>query len=418
MRILLISQGFPKYVGDSTAPFMETIVQRLAARGHQVDVVLPHHPEFRYPSGPGFEFFPYRYSPTDLFSPWGFGSSLDANSRARKRAALLLPVVAVSLQRRVRALLRTRSYDVVHANWLVPNAWAAARPAVALQVPLVITLHGSDVAIAERNRIVGRLARQAIAAAGTITAVSANLEDRVVRLGADPAITMTIHLGVDTELFAPREPDPSLRARLGATPGTMLVLGLGRLIEVKGFRYLIEAAARVSGLHVAIVGEGGLRSELGALAQSVGASITFTGDLGRGAVSEALAAADVIAIPSVTGPAGNTDGLPTTLLEALSSGRAVVASAIGGIPEVVSDGRNGLLVSEKDTDALANALGTLRDRPDLRRQLGDEARRSAVAEFDWDVTTEAFEHAYVLARGSAMTSSTESHGNRSVLRRT
>jgi glycosyltransferase involved in cell wall biosynthesis len=178
MRVLLISQGFPKYVGDSTAPFIESIVQRLAARGHLVDVVVPHHPDFRYPTSPGFDFFQYRYSPTDRFSPWGFGSSLGGDSRVTKTAALLLPAVAVSLRRRVRELLLERSYDVVHANWLVPNAWAAARPAKALHVPLVITVHGSDVALAERNSIIRRLGREAIAAAGAITAVSADLQDR------------------------------------------------------------------------------------------------------------------------------------------------------------------------------------------------------------------------------------------------
>jgi glycosyltransferase involved in cell wall biosynthesis len=397
VRVLLISQGFPKYVGDSTAPFMESIVQRLVARGHLVDVVLPHHPDFRYPASPGFDFFPYRYSPTDRFSPWGFGSSLGGDSRLKAGAALLLPAVAVSLQRRVRDLLIARSYDVVHAHWLVPNAWAAASPARRLRVPLVITVHGSDVAIAERSRIVRRFGRRAIAAAGAITAVSGDLRNRIVKLGTDPAITQTVHLGVDTERFAPRETDPSVRVRLGAPSEALLVVAVGRLIEVKGFRYLIEAASRVSGLHLAIVGEGDQRDELQNLSRSSGASTTFTGNLGRAEVSDAMAAGDVVAIPSVTGPAGNVDGLPTTLLEALASGRAVVASRVGGIPEVVSDGRNGLLVPEKDIDALESALAELRDRPQLRQRLGEAARRLALADLDWDATVTAFEEAYLSA---------------------
>jgi colanic acid/amylovoran biosynthesis glycosyltransferase len=113
-----------------------------------------------------------------------------------------------------------------------------------------------------------------------------------------------------------------------------------------------------------------------------------------------MAAADVVAIPSVTGPAGNVDGLPTTLLEALSSGRAVVATAVGGIPEVLSDRRNGLLIPEKDIDALAGALTELRDLPQARRQLGEEARRLALKELDWDSTVAAFERAYALAGAS------------------
>jgi glycosyltransferase involved in cell wall biosynthesis len=379
---------------------MEAIVQRLAARGNQVDVVLPHHPEFRYPAGEGFEFFPYRYSPTERVSPWGFGSALDGSSRVRAQAALVLPAVVVSLRRRIKGLLEMHSYDIVHANWLVPNAWAAAPAATQRRVPLVITLHGSDVAIAERNGAVRHLARKAISAAGAITAVSADLRDRVERLGADPAITRIVHLGVDTEQFAPRDIGPSMRERLGAPSGALLVVALGRLIEVKGFRYLIEAASRVPQLHLAIVGEGDLRGELETLVRSSGASATFTGNLDRSAVSDALAAADVVAVPSVTGPAGNVDGLPTSLLEALASGRAVVASKIAGIPEVVSDRENGLLVREKDVDALAKALTDLRDDPGLRVRLGAEARRRALNELDWATTLEAFEQAYAVA-GSA-----------------
>jgi phosphatidyl-myo-inositol dimannoside synthase len=379
---------------------METAVQTLAARGHLVDVVLPYHPEFRYPAGTGYRFFPYRYSPIDRIAPWGFGSSLGGDSRVKAGAVPFLPAVAVSLRRRVKALLNARSYDVVHAHWLVPNAWAAAGPARSSGVPLVITLHGSDVAIAERSRIVRRFARQAIAVAGAITAVSEDLRSRIETLGASPAITQTVHLGVDTERFAPRETDPSVRARLGAPSGALLVVAVGRLIEVKGFRYLIEAVSRVSGLHLAIVGEGDQRDELENLSRSSGASTTFTGNLGRTEVSDAMAAADVVAIPSVTGPAGNVDGLPTTLLEALSSGRAVVATAVGGIPEVLSDRRNGLLIPEKDIDALAGALTELRDLPQARRQLGEEARRLALKELDWDSTVAAFERAYALAGAS------------------
>ena len=376
---------------------MEAIVRRLAARGNLVDVVLPHHPEFRYPPGPGVEFFPYRYSASERLTPWGFGSSLSGSSRVRTQTALILPAVVLSLRRRVSSLLRERAYDVVHANWLVPNAWAVVGATRRRTVPLVITLHGSDVAIAERNGLVRHLARQAISAAGAITAVSEDLRERVEKMGADPTITRTVHLGVDTDQFAPRNVDPSVRARLGAPAGALLVVAVGRLLEVKGFRYLIEAAATVSDVHIAIVGEGELRDDLVKLARSSEASVTFTGNLDRAAVSEALAASDVVAVPSVTGPAGNVDGLPTTLLEALASGRAVVASAVGGIPEVVSDRENALLVREKDVSGLARAIVEVRDDRELRERLGQEARRRAVTELDWDATAAAFEQAYAAA---------------------
>jgi len=363
--------------------------------------VLPYHPQFRQSDGDGIRFFPYRYSPIDRVSPWGFGETLRGTSRVTPTVVALFPAIALSLRRRIGKLLATESYDAVHAHWLLPNGWLAASPAIARRIPLVVSLHGSDVALAERNDLFRRLARHTFSAAGAVTACSEDLHQRALALGADPASTVTVHYGVDTKSFAPRASDPSQRARLGAlADGTLLVVAVGRLVEKKGFRYLIEAVARVEGLHLAIVGDGDLRSELERLAYSLNAPVSFIGNLDHSAVAAALAAADVVAVPSVVDSLGNVDGLPNVLLEALSTGRPVVASAIAGIPEVVTDRSNGILVPEKNVDSLRRALTELA-QPGLRAELGREARRRAVAELEWDPTAQAFESAFVVAGARA-----------------
>jgi glycosyltransferase involved in cell wall biosynthesis len=367
---------------------MESIVLALAARGHQVDVVLPHHPRFRYPDGEGIRFFRFRYSPIDRLSPWGFGGSLNGTSHVRPQSAVMAPAVVVALRRSISGLLAEADYDVVHAHWLLPNAWVAAGPASRHNVPMVVTLHGTDVAMAERP-LFRRIGVTTLSRAGAITAASDNLRTRVIRLGANPEITRTVHYGVDTTMFAPS-------GRAGSTDD-LQVLAVGRLLEVKGFRYLIEAVARVDGVRLTIAGDGPLRSELEETARREAAKVTFAGDVQHKAIPGLLARADAVAVPCVTGSAGNVDGLPNALLEALSAGRPVIASAIGGIPEVVRDGANGLLTPEKDVQALASALTELRDRPELREQLGKEARRRAVCELDWDATAEAYEQTYLSA---------------------
>jgi glycosyltransferase involved in cell wall biosynthesis len=193
-----------------------------------------------------------------------------------------------------------------------------------------------------------------------------------------------------------------MRHRLGAGPEETLVLAVGRLVEKKGFDVLLEGASRVQGLRVAIAGEGDLRPDLERRAAALGVAVTFVGDLDQTEVSEALAAADIVAVPSVVDRAGNVDGLPTTLLEAAAAGRPVVASDIAGIPEVITEGVNGLLVRERDAAGLADALHRLRDDPALREKLGKAARETAVTRFDWRVAGEAFEQVYLdtLRRGS------------------
>jgi glycosyltransferase involved in cell wall biosynthesis len=396
LRILVVSQTFPKRPGDSTAPFLASMVSILAARGHELDVVIPHHPDFCYPASDRIRFVPYRYLPNGRsgFSPWGFGSTLTGTSRVSPQAALVIPAALAALRQTVARALMRAAYDVVHAHWLLPNGWIASGPARRRGVRLVITLHGSDVAIAERTRLFGALARRALDAADAVTAVSDDLRLRAQRLGADARKVRTVHLGVDTAAFRPAKPDPAWRARLGAQGDAVLVVTVGRLVEVKGFRYLIEAVARAEGTHLAIIGEGDLRRELERIVRETGASVTFVGDLDHSEIPAVLAAADVVGVPSVIDRTGRVDGLPTTLLEALACGRPVVASGVAGIPDVVVDGVNGLLVPEKDVSGLASALVTLRDEQRLRDRLGQEARVRAVAELDWSATAEAFEEAY------------------------
>jgi glycosyltransferase involved in cell wall biosynthesis len=114
-------------------------------------------------------------------------------------------------------------------------------------------------------------------------------------------------------------------------------------------------------------------------------------------VARALAAADVVAVPSVRDRAGNVDGLPNVLLEALAAGRPVVASRVAGIPDVVRDGLNGLLVPARDPEALATALLRLRREPETRTRLGAAARRYAETTLTWGAAVRAFEEAYAEA---------------------
>ena len=387
----MVTSSYPKFPGDVTAPFIESIARGVAARGHAVDVVLPQHPALRRGHDEPVAFFPFRYAPTDAWSLWGYAQSLEADVRVRSEIYLLAPLVALALRNVVSQRLVAVRYDAVHVHWVVPNAAMVGDVVQANGVPLVVSLHGSDVFLAERVALARRLARRAFARAGAVTACSGDLRRRALALGARPDRTRTVPYGVDASAFAPRGPDGGLRARLGVPAGALFVLAFGRMVEKKGFTFLTEAAARVPGIHVVMAGEGDLRRPLEAQAREIGAPVSFPGSLDRAAMAAALASADIVVVPSVVDAAGNVDGLPNALLEALAAGRAVVASRVAGIPDVVEDGRNGLLVASKDAEALTVALRRLAAEPETRRLLGAEARRRAVRELTWERTAQAFE---------------------------
>jgi glycosyltransferase involved in cell wall biosynthesis len=397
MRILMVTSSYPKFPGDVTAPFVESIARAVAGRGHSVDVVLPHHPDLRRRRDETVRLFPYRYAPRASWSRWGYAQSLRSDVEVRREAWLLAPLAALAVRREVARRLREERYDAVHAHWLVPNAALVAGVVRAHHTPFVVSLHGSDVFLAERLALSRGLARRALAAAGAVTACSADLHRRGIALGARPERTRIVPYGVDVERFAPHRSDRTLRSRWGIPAGAAMVLAVGRLVEKKGFATLVDAARRVEEVHVVLAGEGDQRAALQEQARTAGGRVHFVGALDRDTVARALAAADVVAVPSVVDAAGNVDGLPNTVMEALASGRAVVASRVAGIPEVLEDGVSGVLVAPGDAEALAGALRRLAADPAARERLGQNARARAVARYGWGFAARSFEECYAQA---------------------
>jgi glycosyltransferase involved in cell wall biosynthesis len=393
MRVLMVTSSYPKFPGDVTAPFVESIARGVAARGHEVDVVLPAHPALRRSASEPVRFFPYTYAPRPEWSRWGYAESLRADVGLRAAAWLVAPLAALALRREVAGRLTDRRYDVAHVHWMVPNAALVSDILAAHGTPAVVSLHGSDVFLAERLWPARALARRALRAAGAVTACSADLRRRALLLGAPSGRTRVVPYGVDPAAFSPAARSAGMRARLGIADDAFLVLGLGRLVEKKGFRDLVAAAARLDAVQVAIVGDGDLGAALRQEAAAAGVAVQFPGE----DVPAALAAADVVAVPSVVDAAGNVDGLPNVLLEALAAGRPVVASRVAGIPDVVEDGVNGLLVPPNDAAALAGAIRRLQQEPSTRRALGEEARRRAVLDLTWEAAARRFEECYAEA---------------------
>jgi glycosyltransferase involved in cell wall biosynthesis len=261
-----------------------------------------------------------------------------------------------------------------------------------------------------------------------VTACSADLRSRALRLGADEQRSEVVPYGVDADRF---RPDAAVRAEVRASLGigesTPMVFAAGRFVRKKGFEYLIEAIARLaaresgraeasasatsasatssgegakSRVMLVMGGDGDLRDEFVARARDAGIAerVRFVGLLTQDAVARYFAAADVIAAPSVRDDSGNVDGLPNVVLEALASATPLVATPAGGIASAVDHDRTGLLVPERDPEALAAAIASLLESPSRRRALSDAARTDVMTRFGWARAAERFEHAYTSAR--------------------
>src|SRR6478735_3369687 len=165
----MVTTSYPRFPGDSVGTFMEPIAKSIAARGHQVHVVAPWHPLVtRPPEEHGIRFHFYRYAPLRSLNVFGYAAAMraDVNLRAARKVA------------------RQHQATMMHGHWVVPGGITAA--IAAPRLPLVISLHGSDVYVAERLSAARAAARRAFARAGYVTACSDDLARRAVALGAAP----------------------------------------------------------------------------------------------------------------------------------------------------------------------------------------------------------------------------------------
>jgi glycosyltransferase involved in cell wall biosynthesis len=395
--VVMVTTSYPRFEGDGVGSFMEPIAKGVAARGHDVHLVAPWHPAITRPSredGVTFHFF--KYSPVAALNIFGYATSLQADTALKFGAVAIAPVAVAAGWREAARVARAQHATVMHGHWVIPGGVMAAL--AARRLPLVISLHGSDVFIAERHVLAGRAARAVFHRASWVTAPSDDLRLRAEAIGADPARSETVPYGVDAARFAPSaETRAAVRRELGLGADTPLVFTAGRLVSKKGFEYLIDAARTLAtnmpALRVAIAGDGDLRDALAARAGGA-AQILWLGRQPQDRIGRLSAAADVIAVPSIRDEAGNVDGLPNFALEALASATPVVASTAGGLPQAIVDGVTGRLVPERDAAALAAAISELLGQPETARRMGAAARDAVTRNFGWARVAERFEAAY------------------------
>lgn len=309
-----------------------------------------------------------------------------------------------------RRLGRER-HDLLHLHhvWPAADRYLAALAEAAGVPHLVVTEH---IVGRSHSAAQGRLKRRELARADTVTAVSAAVADSLVRdYGVDRARVRIVPNGADApDEEAERSPARRLREQLGAGVLRPLWVCAGRLEQQKGQDVLLEALAelRRRGLEfvAALAGEGVLRASLEERTRALGleAHVRFLGQVDE--LGPLLAAADAVVLPS------RWEGLPLVLLEALARGRPVAASAVGGIPEVVTDGEHARLVPPEDPGALADALEAFHGHPDAAFRLGRRGAARVRESYTWSRVVEAFEAVYDEALGLASFALADRGGSR------
>ena len=269
--------------------------------------------------------------------------------------------------------VRRAAFDLVDAHYVYPDGVAALAIARALRRPLVITARGSDVTQLPDHRGPRLMIQRAVRRADALIAVSADLGDRLVALGADPARVHVLRNGVDLTLYHPPADRAAARRALGLQGPALL--SVGHLIERKGHDRVIGALARLpEPVCLLIAGGGPLEAELRQLAErlGVGARVRFLGVLPPADLPAVYGAADALVLAS------SREGWANVLLEAMACGTPVIASPIPGNTEVVRSPAGGMIARENTAPSLAAAITAMLETPPRR-----EDTRAYAEQFGW-----------------------------------
>ncbi len=301
----------------------------------------------------------------------------------------MIPGVSMIYPRNLIKFIRESGCDIVHTH---SGCWGkAAAACVHLpNVKLIYTEHGRTFPDPKIGIIIDRLASRLT---NKVIAVGDNLRDYLVNtVGVREDKTITIFNGIDTDRFKPAVERLSVRKEFGCVDGDVVIGIVARLAKVKNHNYLIDAfkilSERKLPVKLLIIGDGPLRTDLEMRVKSYGLKdrVMFAGD--RDDVPLLLNAVDVATLSSLS------EGTSLTLLEAMSSGLPVVATAVGGNKTIINDGENGFLVDINDVNSYADKLEKLVKYPQLRAEIGGKARSDIIARWSLKRMVDGYQKLY------------------------
>lgn len=382
LRLLVLTSTYPRWHGDPEPGFVHELCKRLAGR-FDVTVLAPHAPgALTRENLDGVLVNRYRYAPKILETLVNEGGIV-ANLRRSKWKLLLVPGFLLAQAWAAWRLMRREHFDVVHAHWLLPQGLVAAllRLGPGRRTPFVTTSHGADL-YALRGGFLKRIKRFVLSSAAAATVVSEPMRESIQAIGAKPRKVLVLPMGVDLEGHF--VPDPSsVRSRHE-------ILFVGRLVEKKGLRHLLDAMPevlrQVPDAHLTIAGFGPEREELETRSRALGltSKVRFLGAICQSDLPSLYRRAALFVAPFVRARSGDQEGLGLVVVEAIGCCCPVVVSALPPVLDVLDAKIDAdVLVAPGDPHALAQSIARQLADPAGARAAAEQRRQRIMDRYDW-----------------------------------
>jgi glycosyltransferase involved in cell wall biosynthesis len=382
-RLLVLTSTFPRWKDDTDPPFVYELCLRLK-KHYDIHVLAPHYPGSAIEEKlAGLQVTRFRYFMSSWeFLAYGTGGGILAKLKRSPGYYGLIPFFFVGeLISTIRILRRCR-YDLIHAHWLIPQGLIAviAIFLTSRRIPVLCTSHGGDL-YGLKGWLPTRLKKWIITNSKALTVVSWSMREEVKGLVADHEKVHVIPMGTDLKnRFIP----PKTRQNKGS------LLFVGRLVEKKGLRYLIDALPLILKKHpqasLRIAGDGPEKGTLQSQSKRLGISdhVRFLGAVKNELLPALYQTSYVVVFPSVIANDGDREGFGLVLVEALGCECATVVTDLPAIQDIVVDGKTGFVVPQKNVQKLAEKIISLLDDPEMGQSVGKKGGRFVVERYDWD----------------------------------
>jgi glycosyltransferase involved in cell wall biosynthesis len=396
MKVLFVVTAYPRHEADVITPWMGETIERLRKSGTRVEVLAPSYRGGGATSIDGIKIHRFRYAPAPLET---LTHDVPAMERIRRNPAFaaLLPLYVAAGSRAARRIARSGDFDVVHVFWPIPHGIFGVAARNGSRAALVSTFFSAELMWRGATRkIFAPILREIVDSSDVITVISTYTGQKLRDYVGDVK-TVMIPFGAAAVSHA-----AGGVSRLRKSGDPFELLFVGRLVKRKGVDVLLRAVKILesdSRLTVRIVGGGPELDELRLLSKALGVDrqVTFDGVVTAARIDELFRQCDALVLPAIITESGDTEGLGVVLIEAMGYGKPVIASAAGGIVDIVKADETGLLVAPGDPKSLADAITHAMNQPDELRLLAERGAAFAGRAFGWDAIVDKLSGVYELA---------------------
>ena len=385
MKVVAITTAFPRNENDVLIPWIIKLINLLQNKEVETEVFTSSYCGRKSEISRNISVFRFRY----FFKKWeklSHDMSVPEKLKSNKLYFLVLPFFMLSGIISAKKFAKNNDFDLIHVHFPFPLALFGITMKKVSNKPLVMTCHGSEVNMAKKKFLFRKIFKWMLGYADCVTVNSTFMKNEVEKIIRNKNIKI-IPMGAGIGNISDKSTEKKeQKAKTN-------ILFVGRLIEWKGTKYLLEATKLLDPekfeLHIA--GDGPERENLEKIAPK---NVIFHGYQTGKNLETLYQNADIFVLPSIVDDAGYTEGLGTVLLEATNFSVPMIGTNVGGIPDIIKDGKTGILVPQKNPEAISEAVERLAKNPKLRETFVENAMKHLEESFSWEIITEKFFEIY------------------------